>query len=95
MNYSLLIKQHKRDYLSVCSSALQFARALCEQGHTLTTLFFYQDAVQVAQHRQPFYSDIDIQQQFQEFAQKHHIPFLFYLTTYKKATHGANLPVKS
>lgn len=55
-------------------SALNFARAVLEQGHSLSRVFFYEDGVYTANRfSSPPQDEPDITQQWSEFASEHQI----------------------
>lgn len=55
-------------------SAYQFAQAVIEQGHTLVSVFFYQDGVSNGTTLSvPANDEFDLSKAWQELAQQHHV----------------------
>lgn len=55
-------------------SAYQFAKAVIEQGHTLVSVFFYQDGVTNGTALSvPANDEFDLSKAWQELAQRHHV----------------------
>lgn len=73
MRYTILL-QTGPESRSLHLSALKFARALVEAGHTITRLFFYNDAVRCANaNTVPPQDELSIEQQWHQFRKEHHI----------------------
>lgn len=71
MNYSLFITGSPTQ-TRACHSALSFAEAAIESGHTIAGVFFYEEAVTLAnQLAMPPRDECNIRQEWQDFAQQH------------------------
>lgn len=67
------------------ASALAFAKAALQAGHTLEQIFLYEDAVMAASAATDLPSDEpDVSAQLSEFCQQHAIPLLFCTTAAQK-----------
>ncbi|MBU1309653.1 MAG: sulfurtransferase complex subunit TusD [Gammaproteobacteria bacterium] len=66
-------------------SALQFARAVLQLGHSIDHIFLYQDAVLLASNQIDLPADEpDISAELAEFCQRQQIPLLFCVTAAEK-----------
>lgn len=73
MKYTLVL-QSAPENRSLHLSAINFARALVESGHTITRLFFYNDAVRCASSNTvPPQDELSIEQQWRDFQSEYGI----------------------
>lgn len=73
MKYTLIL-QAAPENRSLHLSAIKFARALVESGHTIIRLFFYCDAVRCANSNTvPPQDESSVEQQWRSFQHEYHV----------------------
>lgn len=74
MKFGLLV-QGSPIHSTSCHSALQFARSAVRRGHEVVRVFFYKDAVLLAnEHLDVVNREFNLKQGWQEFAESNAIP---------------------
>lgn len=80
MKYTLLL-QSPPEKRSLHLSAIKFARALVESGHTITRLFFYAEAVRCANtNNVPPQDEPSIEEQWRDFQREYQIDAVVCIT---------------